>query len=208
MYNNIARWAGLVVLVVVLAGCIQPAKDDAGPDGATNPPVAPPQGADGAQLPAGYAAQQFVLSRGHTPDNLQVWYEQPSDFDRLQGFSYTNTGGIPCAGFLLSAFTNGVWQPTNGALACASQPVIQVLASVGLFATSSGTPYTIVFGRADDPAISAIGVVYSDGSNANTPTVTGGFLLVKPGIVGANVITAIDSLGYTVIDNIPQTGAS
>jgi hypothetical protein len=35
--------------------------------------------------------------------------------------------------------------------------------------------------------------------------VQGGFLILKPGVVSASVITAIDALGNTVIPNIPQS---
>lgn len=213
MYNIVRRagW-GLVIVAAVagLAGCIQP---DTPPVPTATVPSgvsSPPGGQEIVSQPVTSwpEVERFVQSRGQTPGNLQVWYEQPRDTDRLQGFSYTSVGEMPCTGFLLTAFTNGIWQPVNGALLCAAQPGIQALASVRLFATSAGAPYTIVFGRVEDPAISAVAVIYNDGSTQNVNTFMGGFLLVKPGIFSANVITAIDALGNTVIDNISQSEAS
>lgn len=181
----------------------------AGPDAAAQPgapatsaAVAPPSGS----VPV---IDQFLLGRGESPGNLQVWYErQLGTPDYLYGFSYTGANGLPCAGFLLTAPVNGVWQPNNGALACAPQPGIPALASISLFATTDGQPYTIVFGRVEDPAVTAIAVVYADGSNQTVEPFLGGFLFAAPGLLEASVITAINQQGNTVIDNILQVPAS
>ncbi len=149
--------------------------------------------------------EQFVLSRGQTPNGLQVWYSSPLGPDRLQGFSYSGADGLPCAGFLLTSFTNNVWTPTNGALICAQQAGTPALAGVTFIATTDGAFYTIVFGRVDNPAVTAVAVIYSDGTNQPVSPSMGGYMLVKPGTLGVNTITAIDVQGNTVIPNIPQS---
>lgn len=150
----------------------------------------------------------FIQSRGDDPLTLQVWYDAPLGSDQLQGFSYTKaqTGEL-CAGFLLANAFSGQWQATNGALGC-GPPGSQAIASVALFATSDGQPYTVVFGRADDVNITAVAIQYNDGSNAFTQApFSGRFLMIKPGVYNVNIITATDALGNTVLFNIPQTPA-
>jgi hypothetical protein len=205
--SRLARVLTLAILIVaLLAGCIKPEAEQtvtatvpvaaANPPGGVNPvPTQPPQ----------VIVEQFILSRGHRPTNLLIWYDQPRDRDQLQGFSYTNQSGVPCAGFLLTALTNGVWQPNNGALACAQTPDAEAIAAVTFFPTSDGQPYTIVFGRVQNATVTAIAVVYEDGSDQSGTLVQGGFLLLKPGVLAVSRITAINAQGYTVIDNIPQT---
>jgi hypothetical protein len=216
-------------LVIVLAGCIQPISNtdltktanapflpltQAAAPVPTNPPVitsAPPVNPGGAVATPPPSAQsfpvvaQFILDRGQAANNLSVWDERPLGPDRLAGFSYANANGLPCAGFLLMAFANNVWVPNNGALICAAQPGTEAQAAVTFVLTSDGQPYTIVFGRVDNPAVSAVAVVYSDNTSQTVNPVMGGFLLLGPGVVGVSVITAIDALGNTVIPNIPQS---
>ena len=134
-----------------------------------------------------------------------MWYEQPRDSDRLQGFSYQTEQGLRCAGFLLTSVVNAVWQPTYGAQICAQDVANQALAGVTFFPTSSGAIYTIAFGTVVDPSITAIAVVFDDGTNQTVTRVQGGFLVVRPGVSGVTTITAIDAEGFTAIDNIPQT---
>jgi hypothetical protein len=138
---------------------------------------------------------------------LQAWYDQPLGPDQLQGFSYFSAGGLPCAGFLLTSFVNGAWQPTNGALGCGGQPGDPALAGVTVIQTSDGQLYTLVFGRVADPTITAIAVIFSDGSSLSATPNLGGFMVVKPGILGATAVTAVNQLGNTVIQNIPQVQA-
>jgi hypothetical protein len=211
---NLVRALSLAVLMVIfLAGCIKPVAEQTvtatAPFGAASAP-------NGGPTPSGevnvvptqaplVVVEQFILSRGDRPTNLQIWYDEPRDRDHLQGFSYTNQSGVPCVGFLLTALTNGVWQPNNGALACAQTPDAEAIAAVTFFPTSDGQPYTVVFGRVQNTAVTAIAVVYADGSNQTGNPVGGGFLLLKPGVLAVTRITAIDAQGYTVIDNIPQT---
>ncbi len=206
MYNTIGRFGlGSVLTIIVLAGCIQPTHEGTitatAPAGAVSVPVQPAAGG----VPSWPMIEQFIRDRGNTPNNLQVWYEQPRDPDRLQGFSYSSANGSPCVGFLLTALTNGVWQPSYGAQICAPQPDGQALAGVTFFPTSDGAVYTIVFGRVADPSISAVAVMYADGSNQTVNPFMGGFLLVKAGVHSATTITAVNAEGYTVIANIPQT---
>ncbi len=215
-----------IVFVLFAAGCIQPVstsdltKTAVGPGAAPvvvpstvpgsapGPAVAaqPTSAVGGAPTPGPSSAiSQFIVGRGDTPNALQMWYDQPLVGDQLQGFSYTGASGLPCAGFLLLAMVNGVWQPNNGALACTPQPGSNALAAVTFIATSDGQIFTIVFGRVDDPTISAIAVVYNDGTDQRVSPFLGGFLLVRAGVVSANVITAINAEGNTVIPNIPQS---
>lgn len=206
-----------IVTMSLLAGCIQPdytaepPTPTLQPGGALlpgdTPPAVVPTTEIGAQ-PSPTVIDQFVRGRGETPADLQIWYDQPQGPDQLQGFSYNNANGLPCAGFLLTALVGGVWQPNNGAILCAPQADVNALASVLLFATTDGQPYTIVFGRVEDPTITAIAVVYSDGSNQSATPFMGGFLLVKAGVLSVNTITAINSEGNTIIPNIPQSLAS
>ena len=200
---------GSALIVLVLAGCIQPVDENtitatAPAAGAPGPvqPTGPDAAAGGATWPM---IEQFIRDRGNTPNDLQVWYEQPREPDRLQGFSYSTASGNPCVGFLLTALTNGVWQPSYGAQICAPQPILQALAGVTFFPTSDGAVYTIVFGRVADPTVSAVAVIYDDGTNQTTNPVMGGFLLVIPGVHSATTITAVNEEGYTIIPNIPQT---
>jgi hypothetical protein len=206
--SNLVRALGLAILVVVLlSGCIKPVPEQTVtatvPFAAANPPTGAVNGVP-TQAPF-VIVEQFILSRGDRPTDLQVWYDEPRDQDQLQGFSYTSQRGVPCVGFLLTALTNGVWQPNNGALACAQTPDAEAVAAVTFFPTSNGQPYTIVFGRVQNTSVTAIAVEYEDGSNQTGTPVEGGFLLLKPGVLAVNRITAINAQGYTVIENIPQT---
>jgi hypothetical protein len=171
----------------------------------TNPAVAPtnPQPTSSAN-PTITTVAQFVQNRGDTANYLVVWDQRPLGPDQLYGFSYTNLAGLPCAGFLLTGFVNGVWQPTNGGVVCALQAGTQALAGVTPFLTSDGQPYTITFGRIDNSAVTAVALVYEDGSSGSADPLNGGFVFVRTGISGVTTITAIDSLGNTVIPNIPQ----
>jgi hypothetical protein len=204
----------------LLAGCIQPDKTAEPPTptiqpggivplAQTPPGVVPTTGSvpTGVQ-PSFTVIDQFIRGRGETPADLQIWYEQPRGPDQLHGFSYTNANGLPCAGFLLTALVNGTWTPNNGAILCAPQLGVNGLASVLLFATTDGQPYTIVFGRVEDPSVTAVAVIYSDSTNQSVAPFLGGFLFVKEGVLGVNTITAINSEGNTVIPNIPQSPAS
>jgi hypothetical protein len=219
---NLLRRGGLgLVVVVLLAGCIQPVDttetpspgapqvvvvptptDQGIPDGSSGQANPPPPTAPGQSWPV---VDGFIRSRGDTPANLQVWYDQPRGPDQLQGFSYIGVGGEPCVGFLLTALVNGVMQPNNGGLLCAPQPGVNALAGVTFFATTDGQPYTVVVGRVEDPTITAISVIYSDNSNQPAAPYLGGFMVVKAGILDVNVITAINAEGNTVIQNIPQS---
>jgi hypothetical protein len=226
--HSVRRLSVVISLVVVLAGCIQPVSNtdltktavapfvpltQAAAPVPTSPPVVvttpPPAAPVGVSTPvpaqtAPYVAQ-FVQGRGDMPNNLVVWDERQLGSDLLSGFSFSNLNALPCTGYLLMALANGTWQPNNGALVCAQQPGTQALAAVTFFLTSDGQPYSIVFGRVDNPAVSAIAVVYSDNSSQTVSPIQGGFLILKPGVVSASVITAIDALGNTVIPNIPQS---
>ena len=210
-----------IVFVLLAAGCIQPVSTGDLTKTAIGPgmgPVVVPSTVPGSvasqpTLAVGGASTpipssaigQFIIGRGDTPNALQMWYDQPLVADQLQGFSYTGANGLPCAGFLLLAMVNGVWQPNNGALACTPQAGSNALAAVTFIAASDGQVFTIVFGRVDDPTISAIAVVYNDGTDQRVSPFLGGFLLVRAGVVSANVITAINAQGNTVIPNIPQS---
>ena len=209
-------WGWLAVALLgggLLAGCIQPVSNADLTQTALAPyaAFATPTGA--AREAGGVVATpapdalvgQFIASRGQTPASLQIWYDQLREPDRLQGFSYTGAGGVPCAGFLLTALLNGVWQPNNGALVCAESPAAEALAAVTFFLTSDQQAYTIVFGRVLDPTVTAIAVQFSDGNSQQATPQAGGFLLVRPGVAGANVITAINAEGNTVFPNIPQS---
>jgi hypothetical protein len=226
--HSVRRLSVAIGLVVVLAGCIQPVSNTdltktavapfvpltqaaapvptSPPVVVTTPPPAAPLGVSTAVLAqtAPYVAQ-FIQGRGDTPNNLVVWDERQLGLDLLSGFSFSNLNALPCTGYLLLASASGAWQPNNGALVCAQQAGTQALAAVTFFLASDGQPYSIVFGRVDNPAVSAIAVVYGDGASEQVNPVQGGFLILKPGVVSASVITAIDALGNTVIPNIPQS---
>ncbi len=229
MYKHSVRRLSVVIgLLLVLAGCIQPVSNtdltktavapfipltQAAAPVPTNPPVAvattPPAAPVGVGTPAPVQSvpfvAQFIQGRGDTPNNLVVWDERPLGIDLLSGFSYSNLNGLPCTGYLLMASVNATWQPNNGALVCAQQPGTQALSAVTFFLTSDSQPYSIVFGRVDNPAVAAIAVVYSDNSSQTANPIQGGFLILKPGVVSVSVITAVDALGNTVIPNIPQS---
>jgi hypothetical protein len=227
--HSVRRLSVVISLMLALAGCIQPVSNtdltktavapfvpltQAAVSTPTNPPVAvattpPPAAPVGASTPTPVQSvplvEQFIRSRGDMPNNLLVWDERQLGPDLLSGFSYNNLNGLPCTGYLLMASANGAWQPNNGALVCAQQPDTQALSAVTFFLASDGQPYSIVFGRVDDPSVSAIAVVYSDDSSQTVNPVQGGFIVLKPGVVSVSVITAIDALGNTVIPNIPQS---
>lgn len=216
---------GLVILIsLLLVGCIQPISvanqtqtaeapfnTPANSLGPTQAPVvasnSPTVTAATPIPPAASAsvADTFVRSRGDIPANIQVWYDQSLGPDRIQGFSYSGQTGLPCAGFLLTAFINGVWQLNNGGLVCGDQPNADSLAAVTFFLASDGQPYTIAFGRVQNPTITSVATVYADGSSQPYTVSTGGFLVVNTGVLTVARITAIDAQGFTVIDNIPQT---
>ncbi len=233
--HRVRRLGMLIVVALVLAGCIQPTSDvdqtrtavapylpltQAALPAATNPPVVAPTnpppaavttapGVVPANTPAPAQSQpmvaQFIRDRGETANNLVVWDERPLGNDQVSGFSYTNAAGLPCAGFLLMANINGAWQPNNGSLICAAQPGVEAQAAVTFFLASDGQPYTVVFGRVENPAVSAVAVVFSDNASQMVNPVMGGFLLIQGGVVSATVITGVDAQGNTVIPNIPQS---
>jgi hypothetical protein len=208
-----ARRIGLslvILMAVLLSGCIKPVNTTGTPTPTYSFGIPANPVTSAAPLPPSSLTlvDAFTRGRGEMPTNLQLWYDQAHGPDRLQGFSYTNASGQICAGFLLAAPVADGWQPNNGAIVCATQPSVQALASTSLFATTDGQPYTIVFGRVEDPTVTAVSVLYSDGSSLSMNPVSGGFLLVAPGILGVNVITAVNQLGNTVIQNIPQSPAS
>lgn len=226
MHNKIIRWlVGAICLAITLGGCIQPTSNTdltktavapfipltqavgAVPTNPvivpTNPAVAPVSTAvPASSLPL---IDRFIRDRGDMPNNLVVWDERLLGVDRVAGFSYVNLNGFPCAGFLLSASTSGAWQPNNGALICAPQPGIEAQSAVTFFLTSDGQAYTIVFGRIDNPAVTAIAAIYDDNSSQTVNPSMGGFLILKPGVASVLVITAINAQGNTVIPNIPQS---
>jgi hypothetical protein len=70
--------------------------------------------------------------------------------------------------------------------------------------TSDGLLYTLIFGVVNDPTITAVAVVYSDGNYQTVSPMMGGFLIIRPGVLGATTITAVNQQGNTVIPNIPQ----
>jgi hypothetical protein len=226
--SSVRRLGAAVALAITLAGCIQPVSNTdltktavapyvpltqaAGQVLPTNPPVATiapasPGGVASTPAPAQSAplVGQFIRDRGDTPNNLVIWDERALGPDRISGFSYNNLNGLPCTGYLLIALVNGVWQPNNGSLVCAQQPGTAALAAVTFFLTSDGQPYTVVFGRVDNPTVTAIAVVYTDNSSQMVNPFRGGFMVLKPGVVSVSVITAIDAQGNTVIPNIPQS---
>ena len=208
-----ARWWIALMIVGLLAGCIQPVETEPTP-GAQSAPVQPagpdsavpaPAVGDSASLTP--VIEQFIRDRGEAPSNLQTWPEQPLGPDLVRGYSFTNAAGAPCVGFLLTAVAGGLQQPINGALVCAPAPDVTALAGVWVFLTSDGQSFTLVFGRVDDPSVSAVAAVFSDGSNRTVNPSLGGFLIAQPGIVDVNVVTAINAEGNTVIANIPLSAA-
>ncbi len=210
MPNRRLSWpVALLAVTVLVGGCIQPVSTVDLTRTALAPFAVVPT-ATSMVIPAGATpsptllVEQFIFSRGQQPNGLQVWYDQPQAFDRLQGFSYTGMTGVPCVGYLLSTATSGVWQPNNGALVCADSPAAEAFAAVTYFLTSTGEPTTIVFGRVMNPAATAIAVIFNDGTSQQTAPQAGGFLVVRPDVVAATVITAINAEGNTVIPNIPQ----
>ncbi|WP_162909985.1 hypothetical protein [Aggregatilinea lenta] len=229
--NRPARWISLSLVIFLslgMSGCIKPVST-AEPPTATVPVVVQPPtatlAAEGvpADVPDAAAVEPtaapvqeepalpeaqpyvetFVLSRGQAPTDLVVWGDAVLGPDRLLGYAYTGAGGFPCTGFLLvSAAAN------NGAIACATDPAMAALASTSYISTSDGQPYTIVFGRATDPTITALAVIFDDGSNQTANPSAGGFMVLHADIVSVVVITAINAEGNTVMDNIPQVPAS
>ena len=208
-----ARWWIGILIVGLLAGCIQPVEQEptSGPEsapvqpsGADSAAPAPPAGDSASLLPV---VEQFIRDRGEEPGGLQTWPEQPLGPDQVRGYSFTNAAGVPCVGFLLTSVTDGLQQPINGALVCAPAPDVTALASVWVFLTSDGQSFTLVFGRVEDPTVSAIAVVFSDGSNRTVNPSLGGFLVPQPGIMDVNVVTAINAEGNTVIAEIPLSPA-
>ncbi len=221
------RRSGLALIVVLLMGSLLPGCIK--PDAATPTPATPAQGTLTAAPPgvsltlapptpgttggdqptaaSAPAVTQFLQDRGVAAAEMNVWYSQPLRTDRLESFTYRDAQGVPCAGWLLTAFQDGTWIPVNGALSCAPQPGTPALASVSLFPTTDGTPYIIVFGRVQEPTVSAVAIVYTDGENSTTQPVNGGFLFLREGLFDVSTVvyrlTAINAQGNTVIDNIP-----
>jgi hypothetical protein len=213
------RWGGfgVILLTFVLSGCIKP-------DSATKTPGGTPT--FGAQVvqPTPYVAgptpfspavtsggappvtntafvDQFIRARGDTPTNLQVWYGAAQGPDQLYGYSYLSATGQSCTGFLLTPIVGGVEQPSlNGAQVCGAAP----MAGLAFPLTSDGLLYTLIFGVVNDPTITAVAVVYSDGNYQTVSPMMGGFLIIRPGVLGASTITAVNQQGNTVIPNIPQ----
>lgn len=204
------RWLIVVLAwVAVLSGCIQPVstveltRTALAPYAlmTTSPSFVPAR--DITPAPQ-MMVEQFIFSRGEQPNGLQVWYDQPQAFDRLQGFSFTGVTDVPCVGYLLSTAANGFWQPNNGALVCADSFTTEAFAAVTYFLTSNGQPTTIVFGRVLNPAVTAVVVLFNDGTSLQVAPQAGGFLVLAPNVVAATTITAINAEGNTVISNIPQ----
>ncbi len=220
--SKILRRAAPILISMLLVGCIQPisvANQTQTAEAPFNTPVSlgptqaplatyPSPGVTAATPvpPAASAsvADTFVRSRGDVPTNIQVWYDQALGPDRIQGFSYSGQTGLPCAGFLLTAFINGVWQLNNGGLVCGDQAAAESLAAVTFFLASDGQPYTIAFGRVQNPTVTSVATVYADGNSQPYTITAGGFLVVSPGVLTVARITAIDAQGFTVIDNVPQ----
>ena len=202
-------------MALVLSGCIQPEIAVHQTETAQAPllvPTAPPTPAAPPAIsqqatalpPSGMVvAEQFIRQRGDLPNALLVWHEGPLGPDHLLGFSYTGMAGTPCSGYLLLAYQNGVWLPTNGTAVCAPQPEVTAQSAFTFILTSDGQPYTIVFGRVQAPSVTAVAAVYDDGGAFNAQVVGGGFMLVRPGVSGPTALTAIDALGNTVIATIP-----
>jgi hypothetical protein len=219
--SKILRRVAPILISMLLVGCIQPisvANQTQTAEAPFNTPVSlgptqapvatnPSPGVAATPVPpaaSASVADTFVRSRGDIPSNIQVWYDQALGPDRVQGFSYTGQTGLPCAGFLLTAFINGLWQLNNGGLVCGDQPAAESLAAVTFFLASDGQPYTIAFGRTQNATITSVATVYADGSSQPFTVSAGGFLVVSPGVLTVARITAIDAQGFTVIDNIPQ----
>ncbi|MBN1564528.1 MAG: hypothetical protein JXA10_11855 [Anaerolineae bacterium] len=218
--TSAASLAGLLLLVgLASTGCIQPIPVAEQTQNAlatlythtptfvaipTNPPVQTNPQPTVASDPTTATIAQFIQSRNDAANNLVVWDQRPLGSDQVYGFSYTNLTGLPCAGFLLTGFVNGIWQPTNGAVVCAPQLGVPGIVGVMPFLASDGQPYTVTFGRVDNATVSAVALVYEDGSSDSVSVVNGGFMFVRVGITGATRITAIDALGNTVIADITQ----
>ena len=207
--SNLVRGVGLVlVMTVVLTGCIRPVDE-------TDTPVT-----DDTASPAGEVAttapittnwpiiERWIRARGDVPTNLEVWYDQPLNPDQLQGFSYTSSSSLPCMGFLLTSFSEGAWQAYNGAVACSPGLSFQALGSAAFFLTSSGVPYTVVFGRVEDATISDLMVVYNDGTSQAVNPAGGGFLTLKEGVWNADSISARDTQGTVILPSVSQLPAS
>lgn len=207
----------IVIIGALLAGCIRPDEVEQPvatptlpsapavepleapvPTLSSGEPVSPPLAVDPLTLIA-----QFIQRRGDVPSNITIWTDQRLEPDQLQAFTYSGAAGEPCAGFLLSAVPGT--PSDNGAVACAEDLAAGAFAGVTLFLTSDGQPYSIVFGQVFDPTVSAITVIYTDGSSASAPPVQGGYVLVTPGIAEVSAIIGVDPAGNTVIPNVPQS---
>ena len=211
-------WGGALAATLALSGCIQPnivekwqtetaqavmMPPTAPPPVFTAPPPPPSSAATSLPPSAMAVADQFVRQRGDVPANLFVWYEGALGPDHLVGFSYTGMAGTPCSGYVLLAYQAGIWSPNNGATACAPQADAMSQAAFTFILTSDGQPYTTVFGRVQDPTVTAVAAVYDDGGTLSASVVGGGFMLVRPVVVSPTTLTAIDALGNTVITAIP-----
>ncbi len=210
-------WGGMLTAVLALSGCIQPdivqkwqtetaqavIMPPTAPPALFTAPAPPPSSATSLPPSAMAVADQFVRQRGDMPNGLLVWHEGPLGPDHLLGFSYTGAAGTPCSGYLLLAYQNGVWSPNNGATACAAQADALAQAAFTFILTSDGQPYTVVFGRVQNPSVTAVAALYDDGGTFSASVVGGGFMLVRPGVAGPTALTAIDALGNTVITTIP-----
>ncbi len=216
-----AVWGVVLGGVLALSGCIQPnivekwqtetAQAVSQPPTAAPAPFTPPPPSSGSATsfpPAAMAvADQFVRQRGDVPNGLLVWHEGPLGPDHLLGFLYSGALGTPCSGYLLLAYQNGVWLPTNGTTSCAPQPDVVAQAAFTFILASDGQAYTIVFGRVQNPSVTAVVAVYDDGGTLSGQVVSGGFMLVRPGVAGLAALTAIDAQGNTVIAAVPFSPA-
>ncbi len=210
-------WGGTLGIALVLSGCIQPnivekwqtetvqavRMPPTAPPAVFTVPAPPSSAATSLPPSAMVVAEQFVRQRGDVPNGLLVWHEAPLGPDHLLGFSYTGMAGTPCSGYLLLAYQNGTWAPNNGATACASQADAVGQAAFTFILTSDGQAYTVVFGRVQNPSVTAVAALYDDGGTFSAQVVGGGFMLVRPGVAGPTTLTAVDALGNTVIAAIP-----
>jgi len=224
-YSRCAKLSLLIVFASVIAGCIQPVEEtpattptaplasvgeDQPPAADALPPAEMPTLSSGepiteppAPVDAGTLVTEFIMRRGDSPSNLNIWTEQQLGPDLLHAFVYSGAAGEPCGGFLLSAVPGA--PSDNGAIACAEDPAAGVFAGMTLLLTSDGQPFSIIFGQVFDPTIAAVTATYADGTINQTQPVEGGFLIATPGIAELSSITAQDPSGNTIIQQIPQS---
>lgn len=238
MYNIVrwAKLVVLLSMVLVLAACIQPLEEVEQTQTAnallygtpiptplpitqpsvpgvspTQPPLTNPTAVIVPAGPQGTAQViQFLQRRGIFANGLTLWYDQLLRVDYLKGFSYTDAVNNPCAGFMIAmqdAF--GGWQATEtGAVVCADQPAVNAVVATFLFLTTDGQPHTIVFGRVQNPSITAVRVQFDDGSSQTASVSLGGFLVIKEGVAGATTITGLDAQQNVILPNIQPSPAA